>query len=113
MTLAGAILQFPDVVLDLARRDGHALMEEIVRTGYLSDAPGYGHLPMRLFRWRELRDLLEPYGTIVAASAAGFLAAFEPPEPELRDAVARIELDLAAEPGALDAGPHVLAVLRR
>ncbi len=84
-----------------------------MRTGYLPDAPGYGHLPMKLFRWRELRELLAPHGAIVAASATGLLTAFEPPEPELRHAVARLELELAAEPGALDAAPHVLAVLER
>ena len=113
MTVAGAILQYPDGVVDLARRDGVAPMEEIVRTGLLPDDPGYGHLPMQLFRWSELATILERHGAIVAASSAGLFAAFDPPEQELRDALLRIELDLSAEPGTLDVAPHVLAVVRR
>lgn len=75
MSLVGSILEHLDTVLDLVRRDGSAPMEEIVRTGILPERPDYGHLDMRLFRWRELRDLLEPHGEIVAASAAGLLRA--------------------------------------
>jgi hypothetical protein len=67
---------------------------------------------MKMFRWRELRALLEPHGEIVAASACGLLGATSPPEPELRDLVERLELDLAREPGAIDCGQHLLAVVR-
>lgn len=112
MSLAGAFVHFAGAVVELARRDGPAPMEEVVRTGLLSDEPDYGHLPMKLYRWRELQGLLAPHGEIVAASAAGLLDA-DPPEPELRDALAQIELDLAAEPSVLDAGTHTVAVLRR
>ena len=58
------------------------------------------------------KQLLSAHGTVVAASAAGLLAA-EPPEPELRELLARVELDLAAEPGAISCGEHILAVLRK
>ena len=76
----------------------------------LPEGEGYGHLRMKLFRWSELEPLLSRHGTVVAASAAGLLRA-EPPEPELRELLARLEVDLAAEPGAIDAGPHILAVV--
>jgi len=66
---------------------------------------------MKLYRWRELRDLLERHGEVVAASATGIFLA-EPREPELRALLERLEVDLGAEPGAIETGPHILAVLR-
>jgi hypothetical protein len=68
---------------------------------------------MKLFRWSELEALLSPHGTIVAASAAGLLPAVQPDEPALREFLARTELALASEPGALSCGQHIVAVLRR
>jgi SAM-dependent methyltransferase len=112
MSLVGALSHYLALLLDLVRRDGVALTDEIVRTGVLPEKPDYGHLDMRLFRWRELRVLLEAHGTIVAAAAAGLLKIEEPPEPHLRELLTRLELDLGAEPGAIDAGEHMLAVLR-
>jgi hypothetical protein len=68
---------------------------------------------MKLFRWSELEALLSRHGEVIAASAAGLLPAERPEEPELRAFLSRIELALAAEPGALSCGQHILAVLRR
>jgi ubiquinone/menaquinone biosynthesis C-methylase UbiE len=113
MSLVGTVLHFLPILLDLARRDGVPKNEEIIRTGLLSDEPDYGHLAMKLFRWSQLEDLLSPHGTIVDACAAGLLPAVQPEEPELRELVSRIELELAGEPGAISCGQHILAVLRR
>jgi ubiquinone/menaquinone biosynthesis C-methylase UbiE len=112
MSLVGTVSHYLPIVLDLVRRDGAELMDEIIRTGVLPEKPDYGHLDMRLFRWRELQAVIEPHGTIVAAAAAGLLKIDEPPEPHLRDLLTRLELDLGAEPGAIDGGEHMLAVLR-
>jgi 2-polyprenyl-3-methyl-5-hydroxy-6-metoxy-1,4-benzoquinol methylase len=112
MSLVGTFVEQRAVVVELARRDGAELMAEIARTGLLPERPDYGHLRMRLFRWRELRELLERHGEVVAASAAGLLQ-IVPEEPELRALVERLELELAGEPGALDCGQHILAVLRK
>jgi hypothetical protein len=68
---------------------------------------------MKLFRWSELEALLSPHGTVVDACAAGLLPAVQPEEPELRAFLARVELELAGEPGAISCGQHILAVLRR
>ena len=114
MSLVGTVLQFMEGLLDLARRDGVPFQEEIVATGFLPErGTDYGHLPMKLFRWPELQELLAPHGEIVAASAAGLLASAEPEEPELRDLFDRWEIDLAADPGALSCGQHTLAVVRK
>jgi ubiquinone/menaquinone biosynthesis C-methylase UbiE len=114
MSLVGALSHYTDIVLDLANRDSAAKMEEIVRTGLLPEEPDYGHLPMRLFRWRELHELLSRHGDVVAGAAAGLLRPSEHPSaPDLRELLVRLELDLGAEPGAVDGGEHLLAVLRK
>jgi SAM-dependent methyltransferase len=113
MSLVGTVVHFLPILLDLARRDGVPKNEEIVRTGLLPDETDYGHLAMKLYRWSELQVLLTPHGTIVDACAAGLLPAVQPEEPELREFLSRIELELAGEPGAVSCGQHILAALRR
>jgi SAM-dependent methyltransferase len=114
MSLVGAFAHYTDLALELAARDGTEKLEEVVRSGFLPQEPDYGHLPLRLFRWRELHELLSRHGKVVAAAAAGLLRPSEPPAtPELRDFLVRIELELGAEPAAIDAAEHMLAVLRK
>lgn len=113
MSLVGAVVHYAELLLDLVRRDGIEPNEEIVRTGLLPQAEGYGHLPMKLYRWSELEALLSRHGTIVAASAAGILPALYPEEPKLREFLEYVELELAAEPGALAAGEHMIAVVQK
>jgi SAM-dependent methyltransferase len=112
MSLIGALIRYRDLVLDLVRRDGPGPLEQTMRDGILPEGEGYGHLAMRMFRWSELEALLSGHGAVVAASAAGLFAA-EPTEPELRELLARAELELGAEPGAISCGEHILAVLRK
>jgi ubiquinone/menaquinone biosynthesis C-methylase UbiE len=113
MSLVGTVLHYLPILLDLARRDGVPKQEQIVRTGLLQDEPDYGHLAMKCFRWSELEALLSRHGEIVAASAAGLLPGERPEEPELREFLRTVELELASEVGALSCGEHILAVLRR
>ena len=113
MSLVGTVVHFLTILVDLARRDGVAKNEAIVRTGLLADEPDYGHLAMKMFRWSELEALLSPHGTVVDACSAGLLPAVQPEEPELRAFLSRVELELAGEPGAVSCGQHILAVLRR
>jgi SAM-dependent methyltransferase len=112
MSLTGAIVHYISVLLDLARRDGTARQEEIVRTGFLPEAPDYGHLAMKLYRWRELEELLSPHGEVVAAAAAGLIPDPRPEEPELRELIHRIEAELCEESGAVACGQHMVAALR-
>jgi hypothetical protein len=114
MSLVGAIAHYADGVLELAARDGPRKLEDIVETGFLPEEPDYGHLPIRLYRWPELRELLSRHGDVVAGAAAGLLQPTQPPAaPELRDLLLRLELDLGAGPAAIDGGEHLLAVLRK
>ena len=113
MSLVGAVTHYLEIVLELARRDGARVTDEIVRTGFLPGDGDYGHLGMRLYRWRQLEELLSPHGEVVAGAAAGLLKTDVPDEPELRDLLVRLELELGAERGAIDGGEHMLAVLSK
>ena len=114
MSLVGAVSHYADEVVRLVRRDGATKLEEVVRTGFLPEEPDYGHLGMHLYRWRELHELLSCHGDVVAGTATGLLQPTEiPPEPEVRELLVRLELELGAEPAAIDAGEHMLAVLRK
>lgn len=92
--------------------------ERIVSTGYL-DTKGGGHVEMRLFRWPELEELFVERGcTIVAASASNMNTAVEQElystlDEEMREALVRWTIDLAAEPGAVALAPHIIVVARR
>jgi ubiquinone/menaquinone biosynthesis C-methylase UbiE len=100
-------------LVEIAPAEGEDVVDSVIASGYLPQR-ATGHPGMRLYRWRELRDLLSPHGTIVTASAAGLLRYAErdlEPGDERAALVERLELELAAEPGALDCGPHILAVL--
>jgi SAM-dependent methyltransferase len=112
MSLVGTLVHYLSFLLDLARRDGTTRQEEIVRTGFLPEAPDYGHLAMKLYRWSELEALLSRHGAVVAAAAAGLLPDPRPEEPELRQLVHLIEAELCEEPGAVSCGQHILAALR-
>jgi SAM-dependent methyltransferase len=112
MSTIGAVVHYISILLDLARRDGVERQEEIVRMGFLPEAPDYGHLAMHLYRWSELESLLSRHGEVVAAAAAGLIPDPRPDEPELREFIHRIEAELCEEPGAISCGQHILAALR-
>ena len=111
MSTVGAIIQYISALLDLARRDGPDVQEEIVRTGFLPEGNDYGHLAMHLYRWSELRELLSRHGEVVAAAAAGLIPDPRPDETELRQLIRRLEAELCEEPGAVSCGQHILAAV--
>jgi ubiquinone/menaquinone biosynthesis C-methylase UbiE len=110
MSLVGSTCRSIEGVLIEARGYGIETIDRIVATGMLPSAHS-GHPAMKLYRWRELRDLLARHGEVVAVSATGIFGT-DPEEPELRALLERLELDLGAEPGAIESGPHILAVVR-
>jgi SAM-dependent methyltransferase len=107
MALLGATINAIDGVLAIADEHGSNAVSGVTETGLLPREYG-GHLPMKLYRWGELQALLSTYGEIVAAAATGLFKDSEQHEALL----AQVELDLGAEPGAIDAGRHMLAVVR-
>jgi SAM-dependent methyltransferase len=118
MSAAGALRTFLPAALDEHRRYGPGHIEGILDTGDLHRATNDGH-EMHLFRWSELAALCGAHGDIVAAMAANFLTATPDAgalegisEEEWQDVLAW-EHRLCREPGALDAGTHLLVALRR
>jgi ubiquinone/menaquinone biosynthesis C-methylase UbiE len=75
---------------------------------------------MHMYRWAELRELLERHGAeVVAASAANFLSAGHDEiatawlaDPATWERFLEWELSACADPGALDGGTHIIAVVR-
>lgn len=112
MGFGGPVIHFAPIILELARRDGTAKSEEIVRTGVLPEGEGYGHLAMRLYLWDELEDLLAPHGEVVDGAAAGVLPHLEVDEPEIRALLEQFEERLAYDPGSRSCGEHLIGVLR-
>jgi ubiquinone/menaquinone biosynthesis C-methylase UbiE len=111
MSLVGSLLWSLDTVLEVAREKGIDVVERVNATGVLTPGLGEHGLTMKMYRWRELRELLSAHGEVVAASATG-LVTTTPDDPDLRALAERIELDVGAEPGAIDIGHHILAVVR-
>jgi ubiquinone/menaquinone biosynthesis C-methylase UbiE len=107
MSLVGATLSAPGGIGALVAEYDEQTVRRVTSTGRLGAELGAHGLLMRLYRWSELRELLEPHGRIAAASATGIFAR-DDADPAL---LAELELDFGAEPGALDVGHHVLAVL--
>jgi SAM-dependent methyltransferase len=112
MGLAGAVIHFAPLIVELARRDGTAKSEEIARTGFLPEGEGYGHLAMRMYLWEELEALLAPHGEVVDGAAAGVLPHLEVAEPEIRGLLEQFEQRLAYDPGSRSCGEHIIGVLR-
>jgi len=119
MSLTGAFAGGLERVMDDLRRHGPDVVEAVIRTGDLPPALS-GHAPMHMYRWSELRDLLERHRCrIVAASASGL--SFERLHRELhltltddeRALLTAWEIDLAAEPGAIGMGEHIIAIAQK
>ena len=112
MGLAGIVLHYASILVELARRDGVAKQEEIARTGSLPEAEGYGHLALQMYLWEELEALLAPHGEVVDGAAAGVLPHLEVEEPEIRALLQQFEEKLAYDPGSRSCGEHLIGVLR-
>lgn len=121
MSLFGTLHCYLDGVVEMVERHGFQTgLEDVIATGNLSAEINDGH-PMHLFRSTELLALMAQQGAeIAAASAANFLSLRQDTflstlsdTSELWDALLRAEVEACKQPGALDAGTHMIAVGRR
>jgi ubiquinone/menaquinone biosynthesis C-methylase UbiE len=119
MSLIGSFLHALPVVMDQRSRFGKRALEDVLRTGILDPELSNGHPPMRLFRSRQLRDLFARHSCELVAMSASTLSDRTHQEfvvsldNETRAALLAAEIELAAEAGAVDAGSHLIAVVRR
>ena len=102
------------------RRHGRDDLEHEMATGDALGTTNEGHWT-HMYRWREFEELLLDHRCeIVAASAAGFMSIgnddvveqFEK-DPDLYEWLLRWEIEYCREPGALDGGAQLIAVVRR
>ena len=83
---------------------------DVIETGLLPADINEGHV-CRLYRWREFEALLAPHPCrLLAASASNFLSVGR---EEFDERFLEIEIAACREPGALDAGTHILAAVER
>jgi SAM-dependent methyltransferase len=98
---------FPELIEEFGWQRAVA---DIVATGVLPADVNKGHV-CRLYRWRELEALLGRHPCrLVAASAANFISAGNDSWDER---FLEIEIAACREPGALDGGTHIVAVVER
>lgn len=120
MSLLGATRLFLPAVLALARDHGREVIDSVVHSGDLIGLPAGDHR-CHMYRWRELAALFTRHGCeVIAASAANFLTtnldeavSAAADDPTLWRALLDWESECSQEPGALDGGTHIIAVVRR
>jgi 2-polyprenyl-3-methyl-5-hydroxy-6-metoxy-1,4-benzoquinol methylase len=119
MSLVGSFVHALPIVMEQRRHLGPEALEEVLRTGVIGPGLTNGHLTMRLFRSRELRELLARHPCELVVLSASTLSdrthhdLVLSLDDETRAALVAAEVELAAEPGAVDAGSHLIAVVRR
>jgi SAM-dependent methyltransferase len=118
MSKHGTTQRFLRAVFGLVDEFGLEAVRHVLDTGDLSAEINDGHR-LHMFTWAELQALLEQHpGTIVAASASNYLSVRD---DDLLDGLdehlwrffLEEELRACREPGVLDGGTHMIAVLRR
>lgn len=116
MSRLGAMRTFLPLALEERRMFGPGHFDGLLAHGDLARETNRGH-ECHMFRWQELSELLARHGTVLSASASNFLTARD---DELLDgatdaeqtSVLAWELEVCREPGALDGGTHIVAVLQ-
>src|SRR5262245_17030449 len=111
MSLLGAARAFFSAFPQLIEEFGwDRAVDEIFETRDLGADINKGHV-CRLYRWSDLQRLVEPHACrIVAASASNFLSV---QNESWDDRFLELEIAACREPGALDGGTHIVAVLER
>ena len=114
MSLLGTVRRFFAYFPHLIAVHGwDSAVGQVMATGLLTGEINDGHV-LRLYRWRQLREMLDRHPCrIVTASAANFIVlgneeAFEGDPRWLEEEIAGCR-----EPGALDGGTHIVAVVQR
>ena len=121
MSLHGSLHAFLEAADAEIQEFGIDEMEAINATGDLPTHHSSLGTPAHLFSWDELRTKLERLdGDIVAASAANFLSIGNDElcerwrqDPAMWARFLAWEIRSCAQPGAIDAGTHMIAVVRR
>jgi ubiquinone/menaquinone biosynthesis C-methylase UbiE len=114
MSLLGAARAFFGLFPELIEEHGwEKQVTDVFATGVLTAEVNNGHV-MKMYRWEELKALIARHPCkLLGASASNYLVIGN--EDVFVQDERWLELELAAsrEPGALDAGTHIVAALER
>jgi len=121
MSLIGSTGELLPGVVEVAREQGVDAVERVMVTGDVYGNVAAGGHYCRMYRWSGLQQLLSRQPcTIVAASASNHLAVANDAvlqgivdDAPLWQAFLGWEEDLCQEPGALDGGTHIIAIVRK
>lgn len=123
MSTLGSYRYFLPAVVEIAHSHGDDANDRILRTGDLRETqpPGSGQHTCRMFRWSDIRALVDAAGADVLAVSASNWASLGDREAVSALAADRVrwarfidhEVELCAEPGALDGGTHLLFAAAR
>jgi SAM-dependent methyltransferase len=119
MSMLGAWRHFFELVHEEGQQLGHDTMDAVLETGDLRATQPEGHTA-QMYRWSQLRDLVDRAGgEVIAASASNWASLAHEPTVEAVAADAHrwsVFLDqeerACAELGALDGGTHLLFAAR-
>ena len=121
MSHIGTTHAFLPAVFALAREYGLERIQQVNNTGDLhgEDVSPGGHF-CHMYRWSELQTLLQRHPcTLVAASASNFLSIRNDEtlqevmnDDQMWETLLRWEIDFCKEPGAIDGGTHIIAVVQ-
>jgi ubiquinone/menaquinone biosynthesis C-methylase UbiE len=123
MASLGTWYYFVEAIFDHIHELGLAPLQKLFEDGDIIDKlAGNPDHEMHMFRWSELRDLIEKHPCeIVVASACCFMAnnlqiqeqlEEEMKNEEVWNAFLQWELEFSREPGAVDTGTHLIVVLK-
>jgi SAM-dependent methyltransferase len=113
MSLLGAARAFFAYFPEGIERFGwEKAVSEVFATGDLSADVNEGHV-CHMFRWKELAGLLERHPCRVLAASASSVLSTGNDDFVADPAWLAVELELCREPGALDGGTHIVAVVER
>jgi hypothetical protein len=112
MSLLGAARTFFGMFRQLIDEHGwDDAVANIFDTGILTARVNRGHV-MKLYRWREVEALLGRHPCrLLAASTANFIVIGHDEDFARDERWLELELAACREPGALDAGTHIVAVV--
>lgn len=114
MSLLGAARTFFGMFRELIDEHGwDEAVGNVFETGLLTARVNRGHV-MKLYRWREVEALLARHPCrLLMASAANFIVIGHDDDFGRDERWLELELAACREPGALDAGTHIVVALER
>jgi len=121
MSHLGSLQFFIGALYNHVQKDGLELVNKLVENGdVVGDLASVGHY-CHMFRWSELKTLLENFDCdIIASSASHYLSNARQDiveklyvHPKMWEKFLDWELDLSKEEGAIDGGTHIIVVLQK